>query len=319
MKTRAAFTLVELLVVIAIIGVLVALLLPAVQAAREAARRASCVNNLKQSGLAVLNYESAKRKFPPGRFGCEDATGRTSTPCPGGVAANTPEVSNAASGFFMILPYMEGSALYDVVDWETGGIWNEFHNVPAWYDSNPALRAVCLARPPEFVCPSFVAEKVVRWWDTYPTMIGATGSYALNNGTNNPTSSTNVPKFRSDGLFMQTKQVTRKKVLDGMSKTFVAGEVQGRGADAAGSLTLNIWSHAVRWGSCLRTTYYSVNTPYELNTNSFGQNAAFGSDHPAGANFVFADGHVSFVVDNVDLDTYRAASTIAGDESNEPL
>ena len=314
MKTRAAFTLVELLVVIAIIGVLVALLLPAVQAAREAARRASCVNNLKQSGLAILNYESAKRKFPPGRLGCE-YTGTSSNSCPGGAVANTPETSNGASGFFMILPYMEGNGLYSVVNWATGGIWNEYHDAPTWYDTNPALREVCLARPSEFVCPSTVAEKQAIWWGIY-NMKGATGSYALNNGTIVPRNNTrSKSKFDTDGMFMYVTQIKRREILDGTSKTMLAGEVQGRGAEL--EQIGNIWSYAMRFGSCLRTTYNVLNTPYDdpivQAETSLGLrlNAAFGSDHPTGANFVFADGHVTFVTENVDLSVYRAASTIA--------
>src|SRR5690242_7162307 len=101
------FTLVELLVVIAIIGVLVALLLPAVQAAREAARRSSCTNNLKQLGLAIVNYESAKKVFPAGRHGCDLAynpsSGKKNT-C-GCSTDGTKE--DGASAFVEMLPFME--------------------------------------------------------------------------------------------------------------------------------------------------------------------------------------------------------------------
>jgi prepilin-type N-terminal cleavage/methylation domain-containing protein len=105
MRLSKAFTLVELLVVIAIIGILIALLLPAVQAAREAARRSSCTNNLKQIGLAMLNYESARKRFPPGRLSCEGGS-----PC-GALPADRRR--NSSSALVMILPFIEHQPLYD--------------------------------------------------------------------------------------------------------------------------------------------------------------------------------------------------------------
>src|SRR4051794_3276488 len=116
---RAAFTLIELLVVIAIIAVLIALLLPAVQAAREAARRTQCVNNLKQLGLALQNYESALGVFPPAYVGNPNATGTAyGIPYPDGN-------KNTLPGFawgMLALPYMEQAPLY-----------NSFNsNLPCW-------------------------------------------------------------------------------------------------------------------------------------------------------------------------------------------
>lgn len=110
-RASHAFTLVELLVVIAIIGVLVALLLPAVQAAREAARRAQCLNNLRQLGLALHNYESVNGSLPPGNLGY-DPEESTLT----GIEPSSTEVRTAFVAF--ILPYLEESALYDAYDFE---------------------------------------------------------------------------------------------------------------------------------------------------------------------------------------------------------
>src|SRR5947207_3175804 len=113
MAARRGFTLVELLVVIAIIGILVALLLPAIQSAREAARRSQCVNNLKQWGLAALNHESALKAFPPGASGCYH---KTDPNCP----CTDDKQCHRASGFVMMLPYMEETALYNLGHWEFG-------------------------------------------------------------------------------------------------------------------------------------------------------------------------------------------------------
>ena len=98
-RNERGFTLVELLVVIAIIGILIALLLPAVQAAREAARRSSCTNNLKQLALAMHNHESTYKEYPAGREGCDGAC--------------NPKNGPGTSGFVYILPYIEQQNLYD--------------------------------------------------------------------------------------------------------------------------------------------------------------------------------------------------------------
>src|SRR5262245_12698934 len=100
---RFAFTLVELLVVIAIIGILIALLLPAIQAAREAARRNSCLNNMKQVHLGMTNYEDSFKAYPPGRFGC-DSTGT------GAICTTVP--TSTTSAFVLILPFIEEKGLY---------------------------------------------------------------------------------------------------------------------------------------------------------------------------------------------------------------
>jgi prepilin-type N-terminal cleavage/methylation domain-containing protein/prepilin-type processing-associated H-X9-DG protein len=316
MRKCKGFTLVELLVVIAIIGVLIALLLPAVQAAREAARRSSCTNNLKQIGLANLNYESAKKKYPPGRLNVNDGND---------CAPYATATNSAASGFVFMLPYIEESALYANAAFENGGIWDGTN--PTWRDAQRL--AMIQSRPPVFVCPTSTFEPFVidtNNWLGAPTITAATGSYALCTGrlgpgtTSSPTGT--AQKCSNTGIFLYGKVIKRREVIDGTSKTFVAGEVR----DAHFWQSLNIWSYATRLNSILRTTSNSPNTLPCLPQNagfcgSFfadargSVNSAFNSEHSGGVNFVFADGHVSFVSDNVALDVYQAASTIAKGEA----
>jgi prepilin-type N-terminal cleavage/methylation domain-containing protein/prepilin-type processing-associated H-X9-DG protein len=318
MKHKTGFTLVELLVVIAIIGILIALLLPAVQAAREAARRSSCTNNLKQIGLANLNYESNKKKFPPGRLNVNDGNDCA----PYATATNI-----AASGFVFMLPFMEGNSLYATAAFDSGGIWDSTN--PTWRDA--ARLEMIKSRPPTYVCPTSTFEPFVTDTNNWlasgsPVVTAATGSYALCTGrlgpgtTSSPTGT--AQKCSNTGIYLYGRVIRRREITDGTSKTLVAGEVR----DAHYWESLNIWSYATRLNSILRTTSNSPNTLPCLPQNagfcgSFhadsrgNVNSAFNSEHRGGVNFVFADGHVSFVSDNVALDVYQAASTIAKGEA----
>ncbi|MGD9128657.1 MAG: DUF1559 domain-containing protein, partial [Planctomycetia bacterium] len=146
MRRQKGFTLVELLVVIAIIGILIALLLPAIQAAREAARKLGCANNLKQIGLGIMNYESTHHHFPPGRVGCDrDSTGNY---------CNGIHQEVATSGFVAILPHLELQNIYDLFNFSSGP-WTE--QDASWITVGSNRDAVA-QRPPVFVCPSDTAE-----------------------------------------------------------------------------------------------------------------------------------------------------------------
>ena len=188
-RGRLGFTLVELLVVIAIIGILVALLLPAVQAAREAARRSQCTNQLKQIALAMANYESSFKVFPPGRMGsdCSDYSGLAPTT---GAFAKMDIQRQGTSGFAMLLPQLEQQALYDQFGWQLGtinpadcGIGPSTAN---WRQTIPNYVQVLQTRPPAFVCPSSTDDEFTRTAAGVVSTEFPTGSYALCSGSNGP-------------------------------------------------------------------------------------------------------------------------------------
>lgn len=311
-----AFTLVELLVVIAIIGVLVALLLPAVQAAREAARRMQCTNNLRQIGLAVLNYETANGHLPPGRLGC-DVGYRPEPYCPSETAEPN---QSELSGFAMLLPFLEQQAGYKTLNLNGEGMLMVGSGTDDW-KSNSAGLAFLRTRPSMFVCPSDLSEPVVQGIEYGNIEDMATGSYALCMGTNGPSLGI-LPavKVENTGLFLYKRTFAIREVVDGMSKTFVAGEtINGHLREDD---TYNIWSQGIRHVSSLRNTENPLNTPPGLGTtramkttNTPLANGAFISNHPGGGNFVFGDGHTDLISENVDLELYRALSTRAGEEA----
>jgi prepilin-type N-terminal cleavage/methylation domain-containing protein/prepilin-type processing-associated H-X9-DG protein len=330
-RVRIGFTLVELMVVLAIISLLLTLALPAVQAARDAANRLQCANNLKQITLAMTNYESAKTKFPPGRLGCDGGGPPRYAQC-AQCPLNSDKSSEAnlhrgaASGFLVMLPYMEEGAAIANHKSDFRLLFNDL--IPGAYD-RPENIALMKARPATFVCPSNPAEPVFSDPnDVYRPqgLIPTTGCYAFCLGTLGPTPARPKPphdgrrwgasvKCGNTGMFVYGKSRRRKELIDGSSKTFAVGEVLA--PDTYESL--NVWGMATRLECSLRTTANPLNTPpgegVTVNPYKTGRlNGAFGSYHVWGANFAFADGHVEYVSEGVDSEVYSARASIADQE-----
>ena len=316
---RRGFTLVELLVVIAIIGILVALLLPAIQAAREAARRTQCVNNQKQLALALLQLEQTRKRFPAGRLGCD---GNIAYPeCDPATAKKDLFGANmgqgGASAFTFALPYLEEQAVQDLLHVDDVAIWG----VAASWFSNTEVRRGLGMRPAVFLCPSdgeLPIDAEYKHEVTSPVrtpIIVAPGSYALSSGTIGPPNGNDL-KFFNTGVFFYVKRFKISQITDGLSKTFFIGET----TDGALAKSSNIWTNGNRC-NLLRTTASPLNTPPGLdggvglmdNTGTNGctacVNCGFVSKHPGGANFAFGDGHVTFITDSINHDTYRWLST----------
>ena len=325
------FTLVELLVVIAIIGVLVALLLPAIQAAREAARRMQCVNNQKQIGLALLNYESTRKKFPAGRHGCDGSQTNLIKGCEHPVPSVEP---SSMSALVKILPYLEQQALYDLLNsrdndllispWEI--IWPSEQgsggNIPYEDWATPELQKALATRPDGYICPSAdsLPEAQSKHFDN-AVFRPATGDYVLCMGHRGPTWIRDIYAVKTDnsGIFFYIREIRMKEIEDGASNTFFGGEV----LDSHGIDSSNIWSRAIRHLDGMRTTDNPVNTApgdpvFHRKTESpdfpYFANGGFASRHPGGANFVYGDGRVEFISEDVDLVTYRAFGSRASQE-----
>lgn len=313
-RIRHAFTLVELLVVIAIIGILVALLLPAVNSAREASRRASCKNNLKQNQLALLAYHDANKVFPAGRSGCESSS------APGICSVVK---AKGLTAFVYILPFIEERTLFTQFDkvnepWDREGT-NENIDVAinVKFIGTPVNSYHCPSDP---VAPVHPGSDFINWGLTANNPYAVT-SYGMNAGTignNTPQgdTSTNKPGAKSNntGIFMYGSKFKGKQITDGLSKTMFLGEIRTDFTDLYHFLgTANIWTLGQRMLSN-RATEKPLNSPYEVGEplySGYLTSGHFASNHPDGAHFTYGDGHVSFMNDNIDMGTYRALSTRA--------
>jgi len=304
LKGPYGFTLVELLVVMAIIGVLVGITLPAVQSVRESARRTSCANNIRQFGLAILNYESAIGHFPPGRIGCDDSGEGVLPDCPKGL---TPEQKNGASGFVSILPQLEQQSLADQLDVRNGGLWNRDVDDLTWYFEFPNKYYGVKKGFPILYCPDRTTNELN---EVYLPVRAATTSYAFCQGTKGPDFDEFTTKYKNDGAFLYKRTRRLSEFLDGTSSTTTLGEVIMPNSWESS----NVWNYALANADCLRTTTNPINTLPGQGIVLDRQNGAFASWHPGGSQFGFADGHVEFVSETIDLIVYRSLSTIAGGE-----
>jgi prepilin-type N-terminal cleavage/methylation domain-containing protein/prepilin-type processing-associated H-X9-DG protein len=222
LRRRSAFTLVELLVVIAIIGILIALLLPAVQSARESARRTDCINKLKQFGLAMHNYISTHKRFPPAKLGMD----LTDPECIAFRAANpdAKDLDHRYNQFVRLLPFIEKDALYDEIDTDFPPD-NKTSTAPACIRNYAAFTSV---KPETFRCPS-EALKVIS--SNADRMFNGTLNYRATHGRYGAEGAnqdgvfqffTNTPfRYRKDN---SKWGVPVNDVLDGLSNTAAMSE-----------------------------------------------------------------------------------------------
>jgi prepilin-type N-terminal cleavage/methylation domain-containing protein/prepilin-type processing-associated H-X9-DG protein len=338
---RRAFTLVELLVVIAIIGVLVALLLPAVQAAREAARRISCSNNLKNIGLACLNFHDSRKFFPQSIPQWNEPDNRT-VDCTTNPITETkligtipPTNLNGKGWIVDILPPLEQSAMHDeIVAKYTGSFLVYNPNLGAGM-AHQALKTVVGTQLPVLSCPSDAsAIPNDRQWYWRPHRTVATTSYkgcigdsllssnaaACSTTVDPPASaSSGSPdthnSMSNNGIFQRMSiwaPLNMKRVTDGTSNTFMVGE---------NVVSMDYHSAAFfsdgDWATCgMPLNYLPLHLPPESfeDGNISKSVRGFKSLHPGGSQFVMADGSVHFIQENIDTISYRALSTREGGE-----
>lgn len=316
MKRRylRGFTLIELLVVIAIIAILIALLLPAVQQAREAARRSTCKNNMKQIGLALHNYHDVARVFPPGWIIPQYTQPDGVTPVS---SSNHRHVTRNPAWGLYLLPYIDQAPLYNLQTFASSV------NIAA-NDSgrpDPSTGAGLLGGPnstnklgenlPTYSCPS----------DTqFNRGAGRNGfgrsSYACCRGNTTTGRGQGTSMGKSPGVFYTNSDVRVRDITDGTSNTIAIGEVSDNQWFSHWMTSTNY--SGANWPAfgigkeddmVFRSTHAihpinrKIGDPTDTNSLS-NDNTGFGSMHVGGAHFLFCDGHVQFLSENIDLGIY---------------
>lgn len=324
MRPRPAFTLIELLVVIAVVGVLVALLLPAVQKAREAARRSSCLNNLRQVGIALANHETARRQWPAG---ASNHVNKQVSP--------TPMVG--FSWWVRVLPYAEETAVFQQLDFAG------FH--PGWTTLNGHNgRLASGLAPAWFFCPS---SELPRFFSVgqfriagahYVGIAGASNEDGFPEARVNPCCYNAPGQIAAGGVLPPNKSVRAAEISDGLSKTLAVAECSDYSVDADGGRRRvdggvpNGWLTGTQErgtppeyapylapDSADRRAAYNITTVrYAPNTRTYelegvrddrGPNNPLLSPHPGVVHAVLCDGAAIGVLDDVDVTILKALST----------
>ena len=298
---RRGFTLVELLVVITIISMLIGLLLPAVQAAREAARRSQCLNNLKQQAAALLNYDAQWQHLPEGARQHERAT--------------LPSIG----WHVLVLPMLEQQALYDRIDPQPDG----------------GARAIAgQLIPNQFICPTAVPPSAKASDDESANYVGVAGS-GVSRVAWEPDQSVYGHAY-TDGVLHLGSEIAVGDVSDGSSNTLLVGERSYFNKS-------EFWSYGATWYvfgreetpsiisvGAVKHVVWPINTiehrrafdvfdrtAPEAAPKIVNNDLPFGSLHPGGANFAFADGSVHFLADSLELTILQEMASRNGGEVNQ--
>ena len=334
LRLRKGFTLVELLVVIAIIGILVGLLLPAVQAAREAARRMQCSNNVKQLGLATHNYHDTFKSFPVSFFAATQA---------GYPTLGSPRDGRQTSWLTGVLPYIEQSAIFNMLDFSRG-VTNDPRstvNPPL----SPSNQWAATQRIPGFKCPSDtspdvlnarsdtsgIANQIAFALTSYKGVCGANWQWGVTQSTAAPWTTTRFGVSsngldRGNGIFFRgwdfPYKTNMRDVTDGTSNTLMVGEAIGNysqwnwwwlsnATTATTSIPLNAKAACAAYTPA---TGMTKKAGLLICRGDWPNNYSFASEHTGGGNFSLADGSIRFLSDSIDRDIYRGMATISGGE-----
>jgi len=298
------FTLVELLVVIAIIGILIALLLPAVQAAREAARRTQCSNQLRQLALACMNFESAQRHLP---------------------SASTAKEGDGFSLIAQTMPYHENEAFHDLINFDVS--WRD--------DSNLDVRSTPI---PEFKCPSQEPDEPVYLLSSpnspaSPLRTHYVGIHGANDTGCPPASSSiydmykrtdgsyfcNGGGYAVNGLIYPGSDLPLSRVTDGQSNTMMIGEMSWNVDIQRGwivGLSSTVWTYTsknVRWQIGLAGK--RPDDPLAKDPNFESNDDSLGSNHPGGTHVAMGDGSVQFLTDTTSEFVLRAMASRSNGEN----